>query len=192
MISGNPEESLLVRRLVTESDADRMPKGKEALSEKEIRLIGVWIAEGAKFEGDKTLGLAALAKAAAINKPVVASRKVEIVKETGKETVHFMKDLMPEMVDTCGRCHNDTLKRSGFSVTSFEKLMKGGDSGAVVVGGSLENSRLWRLVNGDDTPVMPAGNQTGITRPFYNNLKTWILEGQHLMVMTPKEFSLAG
>ena len=177
VISGNPEESLLVRRLVTESDPDRMPKGKEALSEKEIRLIGVWIAEGAKFEGDKTLGLAALAKAAAISKPVVAPRKVEIVKETGKETVHFMKDLMPEMVDTCGRCHNDTLKRSGFSVTSFEKLMKGGDSGAVVVGGSLENSRLWRLVNGDDTPVMPAGNQTGITRPFYNNLKTWILEG---------------
>ena len=60
---------------------------------------------------------------------------------------------------------------------SFEKLMKGGDSGAVVVGGSLENSRLWRLVNGDDTPVMPAGNQTGVTRPWYNNLKTWILEG---------------
>lgn len=176
-ISGNAEESLLVQRLLVENDQLRMPKGKESLSAKEIRLIGTWIAEGAKFTGDETTVLAELAKAAASNKPAAPPRKIEIVKETGKETVHFMKDLMPEMVDTCGRCHNDTLKRSGFSVMSFEKVMKGGDSGPVVVGGSLENSRLWRLVNGDDTPVMPAGNQTGVTRPWYNNLKTWILEG---------------
>ena len=176
-IAGNAEESLLVQRLMVDNDQLRMPKGKEALSEKEIRLIGTWVAEGAKFTGDETMTLSDLAKSASSTKPVAAPRKIEIVKETGKETVHFMKDLMPEMVDTCGRCHNDTVTRSGFSVMSFEKVMKGGDSGPVVVGGSLENSRLWRLVNGDDTPVMPAGNQTGVTRPWYNNLKTWILEG---------------
>ena len=176
-IAGSAEESLLIQRLVIENDDLRMPKGKEALPEKDVRLIATWIAEGSKFTGDDAAALSELAKAATSNKPAAAPRKVEIVKETGKETVHFMKDLMPELVDTCGRCHNDTVKRSGFSVMSFEKVMKGGDSGVVVVGGSLENSRLWRLVNGDDTPVMPAGNQTGITRPWYNNLKTWILEG---------------
>jgi mono/diheme cytochrome c family protein len=176
-IPGNAEESLLVQRLIIENDGLRMPKGKEALPEKDVRLIGTWIAEGAKFTGEDTAALAELAKAATSTKPVAAPPKVEIVKETGKETVHFMKDLMPELVDTCGRCHNDTVKRKGFSVMSFEKVMKGGDSGAVIVGGSPENSRLWRLVNGDDTPVMPAGNQTGVTRPWYNNLKTWILEG---------------
>ena len=177
VLPGNAEESLLIQRLIAENEQQRMPKGKEALTEKEIRLIGTWIAEGAKFDGDKTATLSSLAKAAASGKPTAPARKAEIVKATGKETVHFMQDLMPEMMDTCGRCHNDTVKRSGFSVMSFEKLMKGGDSGAVVVAGSLENSRLWRLVNGDDTPVMPAGNQTGITRKWYENLKTWILEG---------------
>ena len=174
---GNAEGSLLFQRLVTENDQQRMPKGRDALTQKEILQIGTWIAEGAKFEGDKSSSLADLSKAAASGKPSPPPRKLVIAKETGKETVHFMKDLMPELVDTCGRCHNDTVKRSGFSVMSFEKLMKGGETGVVVVGGSLENSRLWRLVNGDDLPVMPAGNQTGITRKWYNNLKTWILEG---------------
>jgi cytochrome c553 len=177
VIPGNAEGSLLIQRLVTTNDQQRMPKGKEGLTQKEILQIGTWIAEGAKFEGDKSSSLADLSKAAASGKPTPPPRKVVIAKETGKETVHFMKDLMPELVDTCGRCHNDNVKRSGFSVMSFEKVMKGGETGVVVVGGSLENSRLWRLVNGDELPVMPAGNQTGITRKWYNNLRTWILEG---------------
>ncbi len=177
LVPGNAEGSLLVQRLITPDAQARMPKGKEPLSEKEIRAIAVWVAEGAKFQGDKSATMSSLSKAAAAGKPIAAPRKVEIEKATGNETVHFMTDLMPEMMDTCGRCHNDTVKRSGFSVVSFEKLMKGGDTGAVIVPGSLEKSRLWRLVNGDDTPVMPAGNQTGITRKWYENLKTWILEG---------------
>jgi cytochrome c553 len=177
IIPGNAEASLLVRRLITENEQQRMPKGKEALTQKEIVQIGTWIAEGAKFEGDKSTSLASLSKAAVNGKPAPPPRKLVIAKETGKETVHFMKDLMPELMDTCGRCHNDNVKRSGFSVMSFEKLMKGGETGVVVVGGSLEESRLWRLVNGDDLPVMPAGNQTGITRKWYDNLKKWILEG---------------
>jgi hypothetical protein len=36
---------------------------------------------------------------------------------------------------------------------------------------------LWRLVNADDTPVMPQGNMTGITRKWHADLRTWITEG---------------
>lgn len=184
----NAEGSLLVQRLVTEDENLRMPKEKEALSEKEIKAIFTWINEGAKFAGDKTASMSSLSKSAGKAKPGFGGapaapkkpEKPEINKETGKETVHFTRDIMPELVDTCGRCHNDTpQKRAGFSVLSFEKLMKGGDSGVVIVGGSLEKSRFWRLLNGPDegTPIMPAGNQTGITRPWYEKVKTWILEG---------------
>lgn len=185
VVPGNPENSLLLGRIVTQDESLRMPKGKEALMEKEIQAIYAWISEGAKFEGDEKASMAALSKAAASGKPGAGGKaggapaKPVIQKETGNETVHFTRDLMPELVDTCGRCHNDTTKRAGFSVVSFEKLMRGGDSGAVIVGGKLEDSRLWRLINGPDqgTPVMPAGNQTGITRKWYDNMKTWILEG---------------
>jgi len=185
VVPGNIEASLLFQRLITPAEEFRMPKGKGALTEKEIKAVGTWIAEGAKFNGDKTVEMASLAKSAASGKAVVPPTKIE--RETGTETVHFTKDLMPELVDTCGRCHNDTVKRSGFSVTSFENLMKGGESGAVIVPGKPAESRLWRLVNGDDLPVMPAGNQTGITRPWYNNLKTWITEGAKWDGTDPKK-----
>ena len=183
LIPGEAENSLIIQRLVTDNEEHRMPLRKGALSEKEIQAIGTWIAEGARFEGDKTASMAELAKSGPTNKPPGfgskqgSSAKPEMKQATGNETVHFMQDIMPELVDTCGRCHNDTARRSGFSVMSFEKLMKGGDSGSVITPGSLENSRLWRLVNGDETPVMPMGNQTGITRKWYRNLKTWIEEG---------------
>lgn len=172
-VPGNAQNSFLVQKLVTQNAQQRMPKGGEALKEKEIQTIMTWINEGAKFDGaDKTAELASLDK-----KPAAPPPRVDVVKATGNEKVSFMKDIMPELMDTCGRCHNDRQKRSGLSVTSFEKLMQGGTSGRVIIAGSLEGSRLWRLVNGDDTPVMPAGNQTGITRKWYNNLKTWIEEG---------------
>lgn len=182
---GNAEESLLVQRLVTQNEQLRMPKDGAQLTEKEVAAIVSWINDGAKFEGDKTATMSALSKASSAKpgeKKPGFPKKMEvnrIEKETGKETVHFTQDIMPELVDTCGRCHNDRTKRSGFSVMSFEKLMKGGDTGVVIVNGSLEKSRLWRLINGPDgkTPVMPAGNQTGITRKWYQNVKTWIEEG---------------
>jgi mono/diheme cytochrome c family protein len=172
-VAGNPKQSMLVLKLVTPNEAQRMPKGGAALTAKEIQSISTWVSEGLKFDGaDKTAELASLSK-----KPAAPPPRVDVVKATGNEKVSFMKDIMPELMDTCGRCHNDRQKRSGFSVTSFEKVMQGGDSGRVIIAGSLEGSRLWRLVNGDDQPVMPAGNQTGITRKWYNNLKTWIEEG---------------
>jgi uncharacterized membrane protein len=193
---GEAESSLLIQRLIVADDALRMPLGNPALTEAEIHAIGNWISEGANFDGDKTATMASLAKSAATSKPAgfgqangfgKTAGKAPITKETGNETVHFMQDVMPEMVDTCGRCHNDKDKRSGLSVMSFEKLMKGGDSGAAIVPGSLESSRLWRLVNADETPVMPMGNQTGITRKWHANLRTWILEGAKFDGADPKK-----
>ena len=194
---GDGESGLLIQRLTTENEEHRMPLGKEPLSEKEIMGIATWISEGAQFNGDKKAIMSALAKSSVPakssttpKKPVPAKSKAgkePDAKESGKETVHFMKDIMPELVDTCGRCHNDTDRRSGFSVMSFEKLMKGGESGDVIVPGSLENSRLWKLVNGDETPVMPMGNQTGITRQWHKNLRTWIEEGAKFDGADPKK-----
>lgn len=182
-VAGNGPNSWLVQKLVTPNAQQRMPKGGEALKEKEIQAIITWINEGAKFDGaDKNVELASLDK-----KPAAPPPRVDVVKATGNEKVSFMRDIMPELMDTCGRCHNDQQKRSGLSVTSFEKLMQGGTSGRVIIAGSLEGSRLWRLVNGDDTPVMPAGNQTGITRKWYNNLKTWIEEGAKFDGDDPKK-----
>ena len=171
LVPGNAQNSRLVQKLVTPNAQQRMPKGGAALTANEIQAIGTWVAEGAKFEGDKTTDLASLDKKAAGPAP-----KVEIAKATGKETVSFIKDVAPTIVNICGGCHNDGQKRGGLSMATFEKLMQGGASGRVIVPGSLEGSRLWRLVNADETPVMPAG-QARITRKWHGDLKKWIEEG---------------
>lgn len=169
-IKGNPQASLLIQKLVVPNPQQRMPKGGEALKEKEIQLFVNWVNEGLNFDGgDKNAELASLDK-----KPAAPAPRVEIAKATGAEKVSFMKDLMPELVDTCGRCHNDRQKRGGLSVMSFEKLMQGGGSGRVIIPGSLESSLMMTLI---DEGKMPMGNQTGITKTWYGNLKTWIEEG---------------
>ena len=115
---GDGESGLLIQRLTTENEEHRMPLGKEPLSEKEIMGIATWISEGAQFNGDKKAIMSALAKSSVPakssttpKKPVPAKSKAgkePDAKESGKETVHFMKDIMPELVDTCGRCHTHT------------------------------------------------------------------------------------
>jgi mono/diheme cytochrome c family protein len=181
LVPGNAQNSRLVQRLVTPNAQQRMPKSQPALSANEIQSIGTWVAEGAKFDGaDKATELASLGKRAAGPAP-----KVEIAKPTGKETVSFIKDVAPTIVNICGGCHNDGQKRGGLSMASFEKLMQGGDSGRVIVAYSLEGSRLWRLVNADETPVMPAG-QARITRKWHGDLKKWIEEGAKFDGSDPK------
>ena len=95
---------------------------------------------------------------------------------TGKETVSFTKDIAPFMVNLCLNCHSGNSPRSGFSLETFEKLMKGGDSGRVVLPGNTKDSRLWHLV-GEQDPIKMPPRQALITRTNHSNLRKWIEEG---------------
>jgi mono/diheme cytochrome c family protein len=166
---GKPTASLLVRKLVAQGD-QRMPRGAPALSREEINTIGQWIAQGAKFDGDsETTKLADLT-------PSGPDPDVTIAMATGDETVSFTKDIAPFMANLCVGCHSGNNPRGGLSLVNFEGLMRGGDSGRVLLPGNLEGSRLWRLVGGLELPRMPQG-QARITRKNYEDLKTWITEG---------------
>ncbi|MDA1014091.1 MAG: hypothetical protein O3A00_06510, partial [Planctomycetota bacterium] len=117
--------------------------------------------------------------AAAAKTPAAKPRptsNVQVAYATGEEKVSFKKDIAPFMVNLCMRCHGGNNPRSGFSVTTFENLLKGGDSGRVVLPGNVDGSRLWDLVGKQEPIKMPPG-QALITRTNWNNLRTWIEEG---------------
>jgi hypothetical protein len=76
----------------------------------------------------------------------------------------------------CLGCHNEQRKSGGLSVATFFDIMKGGESGEVIIPGDMENSRLFRLVGGLENPRMPQG-QARITRKNYEDLRTWFREG---------------
>ncbi len=174
---GQPQRSLLMARL-TAPGPQRMPKDAAALSNDELNLVGTWIKQGAKFDGDdENTKLSDYGKPGAKPKNTAP---VKIAKATGKEKVHFIKDVAPDIVSTCVRCHSGANPRGGFRMVTFEDIMRGGNSGEVIIPGDLENSRLWTMINGGDgtatTPRMPPG-QLRITRTWYAKLKLWIEEG---------------
>ncbi len=106
-------------------------------------------------------------------------------KPTGKETVSFTKDIAPFMVNLCVNCHGGKDPRSGFSLETFEKLMKGGKSGRVVLPGNSKDSRMWHLV-GEQQPFKMPPRQALITRTNHRNLRTWIEEGAKFDGPDPK------
>ncbi len=170
---GKPQLSLIMARVTAANPAQRMPKDASALNNEETALLANWIKQGAKFDGeDETVKLADFGKPATKARP---NTPIKISKATGNEKVKFIKDLAPDFVTICQRCHSGNDPRGGFRVVTFEDLMRGGDSGAVLVAGDLERSRLWELINGGP-PKMPPG-QARIYRGWYNNLKIWIEEG---------------
>jgi mono/diheme cytochrome c family protein len=173
---GKPAASLLVQR-ITAAGNERMPRNARPLSGEEVKKISDWIASGAKFTGNNATPLAELkAGGAPAGAPPPVAGPIQINKPTGTETVSFTNDIAPFMVNLCLNCHSGADPRSGFSLETFEKLMRGGKSGRVVLPGNTKDSRLWHLVGEQDPIKMPPA-QALITKTNHSNLRTWIEEG---------------
>ncbi|MFV0446515.1 MAG: c-type cytochrome domain-containing protein [Planctomycetaceae bacterium] len=184
LIPGNPARSLLMMKLTTPNEQQRMPKNEAPLSEDEIRTIAKWVEYGAKFDADnESTPLADFGKPAA---KMPAAANVVIPKPTGNETVSFTTDVAPFMANLCVRCHNTNRKSGGLSLETFHDMMVGGDSGRVVLPGNVEGSRLFRLTGGLENPRMPNDNQVRITRQNYDDLKKWFEEGNTFDGTDPK------
>ena len=69
-----------------------------------------------------------------------------------------------------------TIRRGALSLETFETLLSGGKTGAEIVPGSLEKSRLVGVVGEQNPFKMPPGDAF-IKRAHWNSLRTWILEG---------------
>jgi len=90
-------------------------------------------------------------------------------------------DAGPILKERCGECHTgdgEGVKASGFSVDSYETVMKGTRLGPVIVAGSAESSSLYRMVSGKTDPQiqMPHG-KTSLSDEQIATLKTWIDQG---------------
>lgn len=184
LVPGNPNASLLVQRL-TATGNQRMPRGGNPLSPEDIKKITSWIAQGAKFTGDNSTPLASLSGDGE-GKPT--GGPVTIAKATGNERVSFVEDIAPFMVNLCVGCHSGNgqgMQRTGLALDTFEKMMRGGRGGRVVLPGNTKDSKLWQLVGEQDPIKMPQG-QARITRTNHTNLRIWIEEGAKFDGPDPK------
>ena len=173
---GNPQTSLIGARMASQDMNVRMPKNAAAIDRDKLLVLANWIKEGAAFDGEGED--APLSKLRTKKEAEEQESSIKIVKPKGTEKVSFTKDVAPFMANLCLGCHSGNRLSGGLSLETFYDMMKGGDSGHVVLPGEpREKSRLFALTGGLELPRMPANNQTRITKQNYEDLKTWFDEG---------------
>ncbi|MFK7821729.1 MAG: c-type cytochrome domain-containing protein [Planctomycetaceae bacterium] len=171
----SPRTSLLMARLVATDDSLRMPKGGERLPDEELLVISKWISQGANFDGaDRDVEIG--------SKPPEPEKKIVIARPDGTETVSFKKDIAPWLVGSCLGCHGARNPRSGFSMATFEGILRGGDRGDALVPGDADESLIIDLVLRQETKdgerlKMPQGNQRRLKRSQAEMLEKWVNEG---------------
>lgn len=96
-------------------------------------------------------------------------------------TVSYAVDIEPLMQQYCAECHigdHEGVMASGFTVESYETVMKGTKFGPIIVPGSSESSTLYRLAAGEVDPSiqMPHGKEA-LSEAQIKMLKDWIDQG---------------
>lgn len=95
--------------------------------------------------------------------------------------VSYVSDIKPVIDNHCAECHTDNgkgVKASGFSVDTYNNLMKGTKYGPVIVAGSPDSSTLYRMVTGkvDPSIQMPHGKES-LNADEIRKIELWIEQG---------------
>ena len=96
--------------------------------------------------------------------------------------------------EKCTGCHGGS---GGLTLSSYDELMKGGNSGAVIKAGDASNSLLIQRIEGSVTPQMPKGGDA-LSDSVISLIKKWINEGaaENISITTesqlPSHFEILG
>jgi hypothetical protein len=105
--------------------------------------------------------------------------------------VSFNDDVNPILAASCLMCHGDSagegIATSGFSVQSYDSVMKGTKYGPVVVPGDSASSTLYRLIGHEVDPkiempphrdiALAEGRSEPLTPGQIETIKMWIDQG---------------
>lgn len=88
----------------------------------------------------------------------------------------YADDVLPIFKQHCTNCHGNDKQKSDLNLATYATLQKGGASGAVVVPGNPDKSRLYLLVAHKEEPKMPSA-ETKIPDAQLAVIKLWIEQG---------------
>src|SRR5262245_260029 len=88
----------------------------------------------------------------------------------------FADDIAPVFKQHCTKCHGADAQKSDLNLATYATLQKGGASGAIIVPGNPDKSRLFLLVDHREEPKMPSVSQK-IPAEQIALIKLWIEQG---------------
>jgi mono/diheme cytochrome c family protein len=91
--------------------------------------------------------------------------------------VVFSRDIKPIFNSSCIKCHGRGRSKGGFQLDTRDTLLKGGDSGPVVLKGKSEDSLLIELVSGVDPDNIMPKKGSRLTAEQVGLLRAWIDQG---------------
>ncbi len=142
IVPGKSGDSLLVKRILGTTDAPRMPMGAAALPAEQVRLIRHWIDEGA-LSG---------AQPADKPQPTATSAPADAAPSS-----LFAAQVRPILASRCYVCHGPETQQNGLRLDSLAAVLKGSESGRIVIPGHSDQSRIMRRLQAQERPLMPYG-----------------------------------
>jgi len=99
-----------------------------------------------------------------------------------EEAVSFSQDVKPILDQHCIECHQaggSSLQASGFSMETYDGLMKGTNFGPMIVAGDAEGSNMLVLMEGraDPSISMPHGYRDPVSTKDLQTIRLWIDQG---------------
>jgi mono/diheme cytochrome c family protein len=189
IVPGDPQNSLLIQRLLTDDEKHRMPKGDDPLQKSDIDNLTAWIKAGAYWPG--STDVAASSKDA---KPADADAKpkVKLVARFNpdppkEQIVYFEKSVKPILASHCYACHAADTKPAGrLRLDTTLGIETGGNSGSPVLPGDPEKSLLLiRVLQTDKKHRMPKDSDP-LTTDEIATITKWIKSGAALPDETEK------
>lgn len=177
---------VVASRLIETIETGDMPRGGGKVSPAELQLLKDWVLAGAKYDAPSPMiplaALAANAPAGAAAPMAAEPAQDPMLRApTGKETVSFAKDIAPILLANCGGCHIDAMQvRGGLRMDTFTALMRGGDSGEIVLPTRAAASLLVKKLKGEEGDRMPAGGRPPLSDEQITLISKWIDENATL------------
>jgi WD40 repeat protein len=107
-----------------------------------------------------------------------APTPIEPAKLERTEPVDYGKEIAPILQKKCAVCHDGSIAKNNFYVTSYETVVKGGKRGPAVVPGKAGESRLYQFASHSKKPIMPPDDEgDDLTPQELAVLKLWIEQG---------------
>lgn len=151
IVKGSPDQSVLWKKV--SAHAMPPPVYGQTVPDADIETLKRWIAAGAPADHPAGDG-----------------------KEAAEQRARFNKEILPVLTARCVKCHGESKPMAGLDLRTAASVLKGSNSGPIVMEGFSERSLLIRKVASHSMP--PPGAGQPLSESEIRVLREWIDRGQ--------------